>query len=296
MILKKMGHLAVRLLLVTTLLAAAAFTQKKVHAQNSAPTITIWVHGSKTLPTALYKFVGFDMPLGLNPANTLIKTHQPKRFIDTLCNNDQLIAKEHLYLFGWHGALEPSLRKSEAQKLYTAIEQLLTEYKKTHDCTPAIRIITHSHGGNLALNLAHVADERGSHSFTIAELILLACPVWDVNKACIDHALFERVYNLYSNLDILQCIDPQGRYDVSQQLGNTPLFSDRRFDPHAKLIQAEIDCLFPTQHGLFLFRPFLPNLQQVKQLIDQEFDLGKKDTRIKISWNPLTQWTDVRVV
>ena len=296
MIVKNIGRIALQLLLVTTLLASTVFTEKKLPEKNTVPTITIWVHGSKTLPAALYKLVGFDMPLGLNPAHTLTKPHQPKRFIDTLCKNIQLINKDHLYLFGWPGALEPSLRKSEAQKLYTAIEQLLSTYKKKYSCTPAIRIITHSHGGNLALNLARVADEQGSQSFTIAELILLGCPVWDANETCIDHAIFERMYNLYSNLDILQCIDPQGRYDVSQQLGNTPLFSGRRFDTHEKLIQVHIDCLFPTQHGLFLFRPFLPNLQQVKKLMDQEYSSGKKDTRIKIRWNPLTQWTDVRVV
>ncbi len=296
MILKSIGRLALQLLIITTLLAATTFTEKELHAESPNLIITIWVHGSKTLPTAVYKLVGFDMPLGLNRADTLIEAHQPKRFIDTLCKNSPLINKDHLYLFGWPGALEPLLRKSEAHRLYSAIEQLLAEYKKNYGCMPSIRIITHSHGGNLALNLARVADEKESHSFIIAELILLACPVWDANKICIDHPLFERVYNLYSNLDIIQCIDPQGRYSASHQLGDTPLFSGRRFDSHAKLIQTEIDCLFPTQHGLFLFRPFLPNLQRIKHLMDQVYDSGKRDTRIKIRWNPFTQWSDVHVV
>ena len=42
---------------------------------------------------------------------------------------------------------------------------------------PIFKLITHSHGGNVALYLAPIAEEDPLNAVTIEELILLACPV-----------------------------------------------------------------------------------------------------------------------
>jgi hypothetical protein len=63
--------------------------------------------------------------------------------------------KNYFYTFGWSGLLSQTNRRSEAIRFYNALcEEITSFHKKGID--PKIRIICHSHGGNLAINLAAV--------------------------------------------------------------------------------------------------------------------------------------------
>ena len=63
--------------------------------------------------------------------------------------------KNYFYTFGWSGLITQSRRQQEAIRLYNALS---VELEKLHKqgIFPKIRIISHSHGGNLCLNLAAI--------------------------------------------------------------------------------------------------------------------------------------------
>lgn len=59
------------------------------------------------------------------------------------------------YTFGWTGLISVSSRRFEAIRLYNQLSDELDRYHKM-GIRPKIRLISHSHGGNLCLNLAGV--------------------------------------------------------------------------------------------------------------------------------------------
>ncbi len=237
--------------------------------KHSTPPITIWIHGTKPqqlLPgrlakihiESLYKFMhcepGLHLAKDLNPsfhhfdlAQILHKT-DPKNF-----------PLETLYLFGWSGTLNAQDRLQAAQKLQKALKVLVSEYEGIHHAKPFIRIIAHSHGGNVALNLAKIDTNKQLHHAIVDELILLACPVQKVTAPLIKSPLFAKVYSLHSHWDFLQIADPQGWPQLKEHLRNffksqslndlkagfvhveqEPFFSERHFRPHSNLVQAVI--------------------------------------------------------
>ncbi len=63
--------------------------------------------------------------------------------------------KQLYYAFGWTGLISQSSRRFEAIRFYNALAQELDKLA-AEGIKPSITIIAHSHGGNLALNLAAV--------------------------------------------------------------------------------------------------------------------------------------------
>jgi hypothetical protein len=61
----------------------------------------------------------------------------------------------YFYTYGWSGLISQHRRRLEAIRFYNAINQELESFYK-QGITPKIRIISHSHGGNLCLNLAAI--------------------------------------------------------------------------------------------------------------------------------------------
>ncbi|HJZ23991.1 MAG TPA: hypothetical protein VJ201_06030 [Candidatus Babeliales bacterium] len=59
------------------------------------------------------------------------------------------------YTFGWSGLMSQTARRSEAVCLYNALTDEVKKFK-TYGITPKIRLICHSHGGNVALNLGAI--------------------------------------------------------------------------------------------------------------------------------------------
>ena len=71
--------------------------------------------------------------------------------------------KNNFYTFGWSGLMSQQRRRKEAIRFYNAIAQEVENYNK-RGISPKIRIIAHSHGGNLSLNLAGV--EKAANNLT----------------------------------------------------------------------------------------------------------------------------------
>ena len=63
--------------------------------------------------------------------------------------------KNYFYTFGWSGLLSQKRRRQESIRFYNALSEEFENLKK-QGINPKIRILAHSHGGNLSLNLAGI--------------------------------------------------------------------------------------------------------------------------------------------
>lgn len=213
-----------------------------VTAPSSAkPPVTVWVHG--TTNNALIKKI-HAAPLGMHRAQQLSNDYHLKTVAQQLTSLDPArFDFNHFYMFGWSGHLSFEARKQAARELYTALKKIRHEYCYRYGTEPKICIITHSHGGNVALNLARVKEPTDT-ALNINELVLLASPVQQATSHYIEDPIFKKVFSLYSDLDILQLADPQGLYAQSQASltagQEAKLFSEREFEQHPKLVQAKL--------------------------------------------------------
>lgn len=241
--------------------------QTAIDVQNphvAPPTITIWVHGTRLLPDGMFEQFFFSKP-GLNHYTSIDKKYHQHRLAATLIQADpELFPAEHFYLFGWNGKLSFKEREIAARTLYTDLKVLREEYKKKYGAEPIIRMLAHSHGSNVILLLAKVRDLEDT-SFFVNQLILLATPVQKETKNYACANCFGKVYSLYSMLDILQIIDPQGL----QQKETQALFSERFFPAHEKIEQVAIKINNRSiMHIEFVKRKFMAQIPNILAEID----------------------------
>lgn len=197
--------------------------------------ITIFIHGTKGFSRLSLKYSKENNKI-INVKNisqsylisiaNLLSEIDPKNF-----------SQNHFYAFRWSGKLDNNARKEAAKILFYQINDLIYNLKKENS-NPTISIITHSHGGNVALNLANYITENAL-DFYIERLILLACPVQNQTSSFINHKIFKKVYSLYSIVDLTQILDPQGFHKENKNK-KVPFFSEREFKPANNLKQARI--------------------------------------------------------
>jgi hypothetical protein len=216
-------------------------------------TVTIWVHGT------IFMSAVFHSPPGLCQASLLPDDAYLKKNSDFLSKSDpKRFPLDNFYMFGWSGNLSFPEREKAGATFYQELKKLTQEYEQKHGVIPKVRVITHSHGGNVVLNVAKAKDPKDT-VFCIDELILLACPIQKATVGHLKDPLFKRIYSLYSNTDIHQVGDPQGlypRYDESvlsplaerkkrkvqprKKREHRPLFSARCFPVQENAIQARL--------------------------------------------------------
>src|SRR3990167_724142 len=126
--------------------------------QHIAPPVTIWVHGTRFIRRPIfYNF--FNSTPSLRLAKELAPDYYLHNVARVLCKSaPDLFYLDTFYLFGWSGRLSTSDRELSSKALYHEIKQLVADYERVYHCKPFIRIITHSHGGTVAL---HMAKMRG---------------------------------------------------------------------------------------------------------------------------------------
>lgn len=207
---------------------------KKAPITHQAPPVTIWVHGTRLLPKGIMPTFFYSKP-GLHHYTELEPKYYQRKIAQTLINADPVChPAEEYYLFGWSGKLSFAERETAAKVLYHDLKELIENYKKRYGVQPHIRIISHSHGGNVILLLEEVKDADDT-SIVIDEVIFLAIPVQTPTMEYICSPIFKKIYSLYSMLDVLQVIDPQGL-----QQEDAPLFSARAFACQEKIEQVAI--------------------------------------------------------
>lgn len=216
--------------------------------------ITIFIHGTLFALTPLIHWL--DCPFGLNLA-----TNQTSKYfigkipfiLNKMDNNE--FPLETFYLYGWSGKLNIDKRLQAAKELYNKIKKLKGK----------ITIIGHSHGCNVAINLAAIALEEGDKEFKIDRLILIAPPVQKIYSFLLSSEIFKKIYSFYSTSDFIQILDPQKKYFHTRKLNiPIPFFSERIFDPQPNLIQSKIviNKRGPSHLDLMLER-FLKHLPRI---------------------------------
>ena len=228
--------------------------------------ITIWIHGTRLFSRPVFAEL-FNNKTSLKPIRAIPEKH----ILRTIAESVMKKAPDHFnaddfYVFGWSGKLSFTARYEASKTLYDKLKELAHNYHLTYGHKPYIRIITHSHGGNVALNLAYTQgiDEE----LSIDELILLACPVQAQTKHLIYDPIFKQIFSLYSCLDFIQIIDPQGLY--SNHTKSTSFFSERCFPSCEKLFQVKIRMnKRAITHNEFIHTAFLEQLPLVLDEIAQ---------------------------
>jgi len=228
--------------------------------------ITIWIHGTRLLPRGMFEKFFYSDP-GLHHYTFVEPKYKLYAIADAIISShpDYFMA-EGFHLFGWSGKLSFIARREAAETLYEDLKKIRAEYKKRFGKEPAIRIITHSHGGNVALNLAAVRDEDDV-DFVIDELILLACPVQMKTAEYSSDHLFKKVYTFYSTYDVIQVIDPQGLYG---RCSHVPTFSRRCFETADNVEHIEVQISRACcSHLDFIRQRFLSNIGNIMREIKQ---------------------------
>jgi len=231
----------------------------QIQAEDDKDIIVIWVHGTNSFQWLKNIFVHrlFYTKQGMHNVCTLPTNVQLSKIAETLSKSDPAHFKlKNMYVFGWSGKLSVTARDKAGKDLTRAVKKLVIEYRTTHQGkNPKIYVITHSHGGNVALSMAHDPDMP-----PITRLIMLAAPVQELTAShCKDTMLFDEVYSIYSSKDLMQVMDPQY---ISTGRGTT--FSQRIFPHQENVLQAEItvDGKSPA-HITFILLPFVACLPQI---------------------------------
>ncbi len=204
------------------------------------------------------------------------------------------IATRRYYTFGWDGTLSLSRRLEEARRFYDALEKEVAHLRKQH-LKPLIHIIGYSHGGNVALNLARIKEERDpASSFSVEQLVLLATPIQRETDYLVAHTdFFKKVYLFYSTEDSVQTSDmfstkkevfsrhrftnhsqlaipptlTQVRFRLTRAIKRSSFLSDPDATPEMILEEKRIQCLhmdpghvefWNLQWGSYWYRPNLP--------------------------------------
>lgn len=235
-------------------------------SEQKQQTITVWIHGTRLVSQFAPQELFFS-PDGIKNSLELPWYYHGHRLAKNISTNDpERFQMENFYFFGWNGKLSFEERERAAKDLYKHLVNLTKQYTKKHGIAPQFRIITHSHGGNVALNLAKVKEK--DTPFIVSELILLACPVQEKTTPFIADPLFKRVYSFFSRGEFLQVVDPQGLYKTSEK---TPLFSKRLFPDQPNLSQAQIKMHGRSiLHAEFLFGHFAYRIPELLNALDKD--------------------------
>jgi len=237
------------------------------------PPINIWIHGTLFVRKQyFYQSIG---PIQeLHKIKTFHDSFHIREIGNTLNQRDPInFPLETLYAFGWSGNLNAYERLQAAKNLYNQLQELIKQYIEEWGVYPVIRIITHSHGGNVALYLAFVDQAKQEH-LVIDTLLMLACPVQTNTMHFADNSVFKNVYSLYSSLDLIQVIAPQ-RFNEKLP------FSSREFPRHFNVIQARVRLNgHALLHTEFTSRSFISSipllLKELAMVKENKLHLHKK--------------------
>ena len=191
---------------------------------------SVYSHAAKYIRNTPYFFKGQAMQeLGLKKI-TKQSISNGSRALAALYEKENSFLKKDVqgmyYTFGWNGLLNTRKRYDAAQIFY---KQLRNELKKLSDKNihPTIKIVSYSHGANVALNLALIKKDNPKYAndtFTINELIMFGAPIQKINEHLVLSPLFKNVFNFYSTEDNIQIMD----LSAPGQLFSRKRFRNRR--------------------------------------------------------------------
>ncbi|MEX0849001.1 MAG: hypothetical protein WD055_02135 [Candidatus Dependentiae bacterium] len=258
------------LLCACIFICAKAATHENSQSKKKEITITIWVHGSNITPDLILRNFFYHQKGMVNALQYRSPRYHARVIAEVLSEADpKKYQMENFYFYGWSGALCYDKREETARSLYLAILELKNIYSKKYPNTDLkIRIITHSHGGNVALNLCPA--QKNDTPLIIDELIMLAAPVQLATKDLAQNSCFKKIYSFYSGTDLYQILDFQR---VRKKRRTLKIYSERRFDEFDNVRQAKVklNC-WSLMHIEFLLKKFLRHLPLLTKELDALYD------------------------
>ncbi|KKP24168.1 MAG: hypothetical protein SZ59_C0002G0014 [candidate division TM6 bacterium GW2011_GWF2_28_16] len=129
-------------------------------------------------------------------------------FLSVYKKNNKAYKNYIYYTFGWSGRLDKERRLESGMQFYDQLVKVVKKIRKRNKdgLDPDVQIFAHSHGGNVALNLA-AAEAKNRKNLKIKDLVLLGTPVQTETKGLISSGVFSKVYSFYSKGDDVQIID-----------------------------------------------------------------------------------------
>lgn len=111
------------------------------------------------------------------------------------------------YTYGWSALLSKKIWAREAEKFYETLCKEINTYR-AQGMNPKIRIVGYSHGGTIAMHLAHAHQNSSQEtSLCIDELIVIGMPGVPEARELIHSPLFKKIYHIYSHGDRVQTLD-----------------------------------------------------------------------------------------
>lgn len=256
--------------------------------------VTVFVHGTDLIPKTIIK--PFERLVrhepGMFSLTEITEKYKYTKVLRNICrDNPDRFPRESAYLFCWSGKLSHKDRLHAAKNLNKEIKTLIAGYKKKKQKI-ILTIISHSHGGNVVLNLANLKEAK---NYSLDHLILMAVPVQEKTKKCVSDPFFEhtKIYAIYSHGDMVQILDPQGikpqerayRKIFSEPKNGSkllnlekpiPLFSERKFE-NKKVLHIKVTSKKrPILHIEFLLPSFT---KKISLLLEQaaQHDFSKEE-------------------
>lgn len=242
--------------------------------------VTVYVHGTlfhfrnifaKIPAAAKLTYV----PDGLFPVKNLEKDVLPHDLALDFCKGDpERFSFEDFYSFGWSGKLSFNERQKWGKLLAQQLCDLCLEYTKCNGVAPIIRVVTFSHGGNVALNIAQFLPTGIQ-----VELFLIACPMQPDTESFVLADCFSKVYTIYSLQDLIQVIDPMNvcrniKRKIKKETKSKKILSARSLSyNHDKIKQACISVNGKYIGHLELFHLFNKHVPFVLQQLDSFSDI-----------------------
>jgi hypothetical protein len=259
------------------------------------PQIVIWIHGTRTHAIFPPTHVGITQnkitisldknnpysPLGIHSLLSINQDLHVAAIGHAIHeSNPELYLPDHIYLFGWSGEFTPEGRAAAGELLLKELGELVEKYESRYGSCPPITVITHSHGGNVALEAGLLFDAQDNNqdleqanatlqpaqkniinkNIIIDKLVLLACPVQKKTRPASSSRLFNTIYSIHSHKDYFQILDVQGLHPVRDAVKNAvtklsfepikhawqkhhdnTLFSGRHFNTQINLKQACVE-------------------------------------------------------
>lgn len=243
--------------------------------------ITVYVHGTlfnlrnvfaKIPAAAKLTYV----PDGLYPVKNLEKDVLPHDLALDFCSQDpKRFSFDDFYSFGWSGKLSFSERQKWGKLLSQQLYNLSLDYTKHDGIKPTIRVVTFSHGGNVALNMAQFLPASIQ-----VELILIACPIQPDTESFVLYDCFSKIYTVYSLQDLIQVIDPINvclniKRTIKKEASIPKILSARSLSyNHEKIKQACISVNGKYIGHLELFHLFNKHVPFVLQQLDESLDIN----------------------
>lgn len=231
------------------------------NSSEDRPRLNIWVHGTTIRATVPVKLAGFHYSTKLMHHSELVLNRGACPRAEVLAQGDPVaFPLDTFYLFRWSGLLNHKEREAVSVDLYQSLVRKVDEIVAKTGKYPIITIITHSHGGNIALYLAKI-NEKLNYKLRIARLILLACPVQQGTAQLVNNLTFDRIYAFYSTYDLIQVM-------ALQRLGKPAL---RKFSKFSNKV-VHVKTAWQKRglwHNEFKYLDFLAKLGGALKQIDQ---------------------------